>query len=79
MMNKKKWLFYKGYVIIQIEGVYPERLTSLFEAERMALPEAPRTAKILMIDRCTREKNGKLYGVRTVTTEENIGNIKEIT
>ena len=52
---------------------------ALFEAERMALLEVPRAAKILMIDRYIQEKNGKLYGVCTVTTEENIGYTKEIT
>ena len=52
---------------------------ALFEAERMALLAVPRAAKILMIDRRTLEKNGKLYGVCTVTTEENIGYTKEIT
>ena len=53
--------------------------TALFEAERMALLQVPRTAKIIMIDRYTVEKNGKLYGVCAVTTEENIGYTKEIT
>lgn len=52
---------------------------ALFEAERMALLQVPRTAKIIMIDRYTVEKDGKLYGVCTVTTEENIGYTKEIT
>ena len=52
---------------------------ALFEAERMALLQVPKTAKIIMIDRYTVEKNGKLYGVCTVTTEENIGYTKEIT
>jgi hypothetical protein len=52
---------------------------ALFEAERMALLQVPRTAKIIMIDRYTVEKGGKLYGVCTVTTEENIGYTKEIT
>ena len=52
---------------------------ALFEAERMALLQVPRTAKIIMIDRYTVEKNGTLYGVCTVTTEENIGYTKEIT
>ena len=37
MTNKKKWLFYKGSVIIQIEGVYPERLATLLEAEGVPL------------------------------------------
>ena len=52
---------------------------ALFEAERMALLQVPRTAKVIMIDRYTVEKGGKLYGVCTVTTEENIGYTKEIT
>ena len=52
---------------------------ALFEAERMALLQVPRQAKIIMIDRYTVEKDGKLYGVCTVTTEENIGYTKEIT
>ena len=52
---------------------------ALFEAERMALLQVPRRAKILMIDRHTIEKNGKLYGVCAVTTEENIGYTKEFT
>lgn len=57
----------------------PERKeAALFEAERMALLQVPRGAKIIMIDRYTVEKNGKLYGVCTVTTEENIGYTKEI-
>ena len=50
---------------------------ALFEAERMALLQVPRQAKIIMIDRHTVEKDGKLYGVCTVTTEENIGYTKE--
>ena len=54
------------------------REAALFEAERMALLQVPRQAKILMIDRYTKEKNGKLYGVCAVTTEENIGYTKEI-
>ena len=52
---------------------------ALFEAERMALLQVPRTAIVIMIDRYTVEKGGKLYGVCTVTTEENIGYTKEIT
>ena len=52
---------------------------ALFEAERMALLQVPRGAKIIMIDRYTVEKNGKLYGVCHITTEENIGYTKEIT
>ena len=52
---------------------------ALFEAERMALLQVPRTAKVIMIDRYTVEKGGKLYGVCTVTTEENIGYTQEIT
>ncbi len=52
---------------------------ALFEAERMALLQVPRTAKVIMIDRYTVEKNGKLYGVCAITTEENIGYTKEIT
>ena len=52
---------------------------ALFEAERMALLQVPRQAKIIMIDRYTVEKKGKLYGVCAVTTEENIGYTKEIT
>ena len=55
------------------------REAALFEAERMALLQVPRTAKIIMIDRYTVERNGKLYGVCNVTTEENIGYTKEIT
>ena len=51
---------------------------ALFEAERMALLQVPPSAKIIMIDRYTLEKNGKLYGVCAVTTEENIGYTKEI-
>ena len=51
---------------------------ALFEAERMALLQVPRGAKIIMIDRYTVEKGGKLYGVCAVTTEENIGYTKEI-
>lgn len=51
---------------------------ALFEAERMALLQVPRSAKIIMIDRRTVERNGKLYGACTVTTEENIGFTKEI-
>ncbi len=51
---------------------------ALFEAERMALLQVPRSAKIIMIDRRTLEKHGKLYGACTVTTEENIGFTKEI-
>ena len=51
---------------------------ALFEAERMALLQVPRGAKIIMIDRYTLEKGGKLYGVCAVTTEENIGYTKEI-
>lgn len=58
----------------------PERKeAALFEAERMALLQVPRGAKIIMIDRYTMERNGKLYGFCTVTTEENIGYTKEIT
>ena len=45
----------------------------------MALLQVPRQAKILMIDRHTVVKDGKLYGVCTVTTEENIGYTKEFT
>ena len=52
---------------------------ALFEAERMALLQVPRQAKIIMIDRYTVERNGKLYGVCNLTTEENIGYTKEIT
>ncbi len=52
---------------------------ALFEAERMALLQVPRKAKIIMIDRYTLQKDGKLYGVCAVTTEENIGYTKEIT
>ena len=37
MGNKKKWQFCSGYVIIQIEGVYPERLVSLLEAAGVPL------------------------------------------
>ena len=37
MGNKKKWHFRNGYVIIQIEGVYPERLATLLEAEGVPL------------------------------------------
>ena len=55
------------------------REAALFEAERMALLQVPRAAKIIMIDRYTVEKNGKLYGICTVTTEENIGYTKEFT
>lgn len=55
------------------------REAALFEAERMALLQVPRTAKIIMIDRYTVEKDGRLLGVCTVTTEENIGYTKEIT
>ena len=55
------------------------REAALFEAERMALLQVPREAKILMIDRHVEEKNGRLYGVCNLTTEENIGYIKEIT
>lgn len=55
------------------------REAALFEAERMALLQVPRAAKIIMVDRYTVEKNGKLYGVCTVTTEENIGYTKEFT
>ena len=44
----------------------------------MALLQVPRGAKIIMIDRYTVEKGGKLYGVCAVTTEENIGYTKEI-
>ena len=55
------------------------REAALFEAERMALLQVPREAKVIMIDRYTVEKGGKLYGVCTVTTEENIGYTKEIT
>ncbi len=51
---------------------------ALFEAERMALLQVPRTAQILMIDRHIVEKQGRLYGVCTVTAEENIGITKEI-
>ena len=51
---------------------------ALFEAERMALLQVPRGAKIIMIDRYTLEKGGKLYGICAVTTEENIGYTKEI-
>ena len=51
---------------------------ALFEAERMALLQVPRSAKIIMIDRRIVERNGKLYGACTVTTEENIGFTKEI-
>ena len=52
---------------------------ALFEAERMALLQVPRTAKIIMIDRYTLERDGQLYGVCRLTTEENIGFTKEIT
>ena len=52
---------------------------ALFEAERMALLQVPRAAKIIMIDRYIVEKNGKLYGVCNLTTEENIGYTKEFT
>ena len=55
------------------------REAALFEAERMALLQVPRAAKIIMIDRYTVEKNGKLYGICTVTAEENIGYTKEFT
>ncbi len=55
------------------------REAALFEAERMALLQVPRTAKIIMIDRYTEEKDGRLYGVCNVTTEEDIGYTKEIT
>ena len=51
---------------------------ALFEAERMALLQVPRQAKIIMIDRHTERKQGELYGVCTVTAEENIGRTKEI-
>ncbi len=51
---------------------------ALFEAERMALLQVPRQAKIIMIDRYTMERDGKLYGVCNLTTEENIGYTKEI-
>lgn len=52
---------------------------ALFEAERMTLLQVPRTAQILMIDRYTVVKDGVLYGVCRVTTEENIGYTKEFT
>lgn len=52
---------------------------ALFEAERMAQLQVPHRAKVIMIDRYTVEKNGKLYGVCNITTEENIGYTKEIT
>ena len=52
---------------------------ALFEAERMALLQVPRQAKIIMIDRYTVERDGRLYGVCKLTTEENIGYTKEIT
>ncbi len=55
-----------------------QKEAALFEAERMALLQVPRQAKVIMIDRHTAEKNGKLYGVCAVTTEENIGFTKEI-
>ena len=55
-----------------------QKEAALFEAERMALLQVPRQAKIIMVDRYTVEKNGKLYGVCTLTTEENIGYTKEI-
>jgi len=54
------------------------REAALFEAERQALLQVPRTAKVIMIDRRTVERNGTLYGVCTVTAEENIGFTKEI-
>ena len=34
---KFMWRFSKEYVIIQIEGVYPERLTSLLQGEGVPL------------------------------------------
>ncbi len=48
MRNKKKWLFYKGYVIIQIEGVYPERLVSLLEREGVPLCDLNRRGRTLL-------------------------------
>ena len=56
-----------------------QKEAALFEAERMALLQVPRQARIIMIDRHTMEKNGTLYGVCSLTTEENIGYTKEIT
>ena len=73
-------------------GVYRERVNreraltqaerkeaALFEAERMALLQVTPKAKIIMIDRHIVEKNGIIYGVCAVTTEENIGYTKEFT
>ena len=37
MGNKKKWQFCNGYVIIQIEGVYPERLATLLKGAGVPL------------------------------------------
>ena len=37
MENKKIWHFCRGYVILQIVGVYPERLASLLEAQGVPL------------------------------------------
>ena len=54
-----------------------QKEAALFEAERMTLLQVPRQAKVIMIDRHIVEKNGKLYGICTVTTEENIGYTKE--
>ena len=45
----------------------------------MALLQVPRQAKIIMIDRYTVDRDGRLYGVYKLTTEENIGYTKEIT
>ena len=54
------------------------REAALFQAERDALLQVPRQAKIIMINRYTVETGGTLYGVCAVTAEENIGTTKEI-
>ena len=91
LVESERWISLSPWPLRVCRGVWRERVkeeriltpaerkeAALFEAERMALLQVPRQAKILMIDRYTLEKKGKLYGVCTVTTEENIGYTKEI-
>ena len=56
-----------------------QKAEALFLAERDALLQVPRDAAIIMINLYAVEKDGAVYGICTITTEENIGLQREIT
>lgn len=59
-------------------SVQEQQQAAMEQAQLQALLQVPRQAKILMLNPYTLEKNGELWGVCTVTAEENIGITKEI-